>query len=226
VGDTTSALSVSLSVGGTAVNGADYTPLPTVIVMPANVPSVEISVFAIRDGIPEGDETVDVSILPDPAYLVGAMSAATIHVQDAPWDAWRLGRFTASELGNVGISGALADPDGDGFENLLEYAYNLNPKSPDIGPGFTGAIESAGAIGGGQPAFIVRFHRRIDAIDLHYEVEVTTDFNIWQSGPNYGRILLPPIDDGNGETETVRAYVTGSLTQPGQRFVRLKVSLQ
>jgi len=226
VGDITSVLSVFLSIGGTAANGADYAALPTIVVMPANVPSVEVTVVPVRDAFPEGEETVEVSILPDPAYLVGAVSSATIFVQDVPWDAWRLDHFTAAELGNPAISGPLADPEGDGFQNLLEYAFNFNPKTPDAGPGFTGAIESVGTIGGGQPAYVVRFHHQIDATDLVFEVEVTTDLNTWQSGPNYSRFLLPPIDDGNGQTETMRAQVFGLLTQPGQRLVRLKVVLQ
>lgn len=226
VGDITSALSVSLSIGGTAASVADYQALPAVVVMPANVPLVEINVWAIKDGIPEGDETVEMTILPDPAYLVGAVSSATVKVQDAPWDEWRLGHFTAAELGNPAISGALANPDGDAFQNVLEYAFNLNPKATDTGPDLAGAIEQVGTLGNGQASYVVRFHRRIAAVDLSYELEVSTDLNAWQSGPNYSRFLLPPTNDGNGVTETVRAQVFGPLTLPSQRFVRLKVTLQ
>ncbi len=43
---------------------------------------------------------------------------------------WLQANFTTSELTNSAISGDLADPDHDGINNALEYAFALNPKIP------------------------------------------------------------------------------------------------
>ena len=48
---------------------------------------------------------------------------------DAPYDAWRAQYFTATELTNAAVSGDAADPDGDGIPNLVEFAFNLNPRT-------------------------------------------------------------------------------------------------
>lgn len=42
---------------------------------------------------------------------------------------WKAAHFTAEELDLPEISGPDADPDHDGWSNLFEYAFNLNPKA-------------------------------------------------------------------------------------------------
>jgi hypothetical protein len=37
-------------------------------------------VTAINDVLPEGDETVVATVLPDPAYVVGAANTATVRI--------------------------------------------------------------------------------------------------------------------------------------------------
>ncbi|HSU54575.1 MAG TPA: PKD domain-containing protein, partial [Candidatus Dormibacteraeota bacterium] len=56
-----------------------------------------------------------------------AQGLVTITV-NSKFDAWRAATFTAVELANTNISGASANPDGDRFPNLLEYAMGLEPK--------------------------------------------------------------------------------------------------
>ena len=168
-----------------------------------------------------------VTVLPDSGYLVGTPATDTVLLQDAPFDAWRLAEFTAQELMNPNISGPNADPDLDGLLNLLEYAFGFDPHTPDASNGFSGAMETIPVIGGAaREAYVVRFHRRLEATDLVYEVQVSTDLVNWNSGPNYSRALSPAISDGNGVTETLRVEIFGSATSPGQRYVRLRVRLQ
>lgn len=52
----------------------------------------------------------------------------------SPWDDWLAANFTAEERALPAISGATADPDGDGSANLLEYAFDSNPRSGVAGP--------------------------------------------------------------------------------------------
>jgi hypothetical protein len=225
-GDTSSALPVHLQIGGTASNGLDYASISNMVVIPANLALVAISVSPIRDGLPEGDETVEFTVLPDPGYVVGVPSSDVVHLQDAPWDEWRLGQFSAAELLDPNVSGELADPDLDGLSNLLEYACGLDPKSVDATSGFSGAMETINDPGGPVKAYVVRFHRRLPPNDVLYEVQVTLDFNTWIGGANVTTELFPRQDDGNGVTETSRVRILDSLSGSTRRFVRLKVRLQ
>ncbi len=46
---------------------------------------------------------------------------------------WQAAKFTVEECGMAGISGPDADPDGDGWSNAFEYAFDLNPKAREAG---------------------------------------------------------------------------------------------
>ncbi len=48
-------------------------------------------------------------------------------------DLWRSQKFGAS-ASNPAISGDLIDIEGDGLNNLLEYALNGTPLTPDVPP--------------------------------------------------------------------------------------------
>jgi hypothetical protein len=225
-GDISQALPVLLAIEGTASNGVDYLTLTNLVVIPADASSASFDVVPVSDGLAEGEESVEVTVLPDSGYLVGTPTADTVVIQDAPFDQWRLTRFTTAELLDPDISGPLADPDLDGLRILLEFACGFEPLVADEGDGFSGAMEMISGISGSRSAYVVRFHRRLGAPDLVYEVQVSPDMNNWNSGPNYSRAVSPPIDDGNGITETIRVEIFGNVASPGQRFVRLRVRLQ
>src|SRR6185295_3942194 len=69
-----------------------------------------------------------------------AQGLITINV-NSRFDAWQAGKFTAAELINTNVSGASANPDGDAFPNLLEYAMGLDPKAAN--PGTTVSVNLA-----------------------------------------------------------------------------------
>ena len=149
---------VALQVGGTATLHKDYgmDVLPGELVLPRGQDSVVVSVFALRDDIDEGAETVTLTI-PDAAYATGQ---ATLVIHDAPAGATpyaaavsptRLGvggRATVRLVGEaltddltvqlVGADGAplaatalRSDPDG----RALHATFDLRPStapSPDV----------------------------------------------------------------------------------------------
>lgn len=220
-GPTNQPLTVRCAFGGTASNGVDYAFLPDTVTIAAGSSAAALSVWPVSDGLAEGDETVTATVLPDPAYALSDSNTVTLTLRDRPWDDWRFARFTPAELDDPEVSGERGDPDADARLNLLEYAFNFDPKAADAQRGFTGAMED----GPEERRFVVRFTRRLPPTDVGYVVEVTTDFQTWSNGPDYTEELLPPSDDGNGLTETARVEVFMPPGDP-QRFVRLQVTLR
>jgi hypothetical protein len=68
----------------------------------------------------------------------GSLSAillltVTLDPPPVPIEAWRIAHFGASAL-NPDIAGDVADPDGDGVNNLLEYTSGTDPLRADVSP--------------------------------------------------------------------------------------------
>ncbi len=53
----------------------------------------------------------------------------------AGFEAWRIAQFNRAELADAARSGAAADPDGDGYANLIEYAHGTAPRTAEGGSG-------------------------------------------------------------------------------------------
>lgn len=81
-GDTSIPLTVFFSLNGTAVNGADYEPLPELVTLPAGASSADLVVVPIDDADPEGDETAILALTSVPDYTVGNPASAVITLVD------------------------------------------------------------------------------------------------------------------------------------------------
>ena len=79
-GPTASALTVFYAVGGSAIEGSDYTALPGSVVIPAGETEAEIEVIPIDDAIGEDDEEVNVTLSAAESYEVGIPSSATVTI--------------------------------------------------------------------------------------------------------------------------------------------------
>ena len=55
----------------------------------------------------------------------------TAYFSKTPFLLWQEAHFTADQLADPGISGANADPDGDGITNAQEFAHSLDPETPN-----------------------------------------------------------------------------------------------
>lgn len=80
-GNTQNDLTVFYSVGGTATPGTDYTSLLGVVVIPAGSDTTVVQFQTLDDKFLEPDETVSVSLAPNPAYTISG-SAAEITITD------------------------------------------------------------------------------------------------------------------------------------------------
>lgn len=81
-GPTTEPLQITYTLSGSATAGSDYAPLSGTVTIPAGAAFVDLDLTVIDDTIPEGSETVIVTIDSSADYLVGASPAATIVIQD------------------------------------------------------------------------------------------------------------------------------------------------
>jgi len=127
----------------------------------------------------------------------------------ASFAGWRVEQFSSDELADITISGPTADPDGDGFANIVEYALGLSAKSADHS-GLPEVITSA-------TDWIYTYVKPTDRLDLSYIVETSTDLETWTTSG----VTTAQISSIN-DRETWQARV--SLSTTTNVFFRLKVT--
>lgn len=140
------------------------------------------------------------------AFLLagGATHAAT-------YPSWQAGHFTAGELADTAVSGEMADPDGDGMVNLMEYAFGLDPWVFTAGPSTLPSVVDG--------YLQLAYSRPSGISDLVYVPQVSTDLVSWQSGDNYVE-TVSSVDAGG-----VRGVVLQDYTYwEANRFMRLLVA--
>ncbi|WP_438480143.1 MBG domain-containing protein [Oleiharenicola lentus] len=133
-------------------------------------------------------------------------------VVSSNYEVWRQGVFTAEELLNAAISGPNADPDHDGFANLVEYALGLEPKIP--------STQNLPVVAFLQGEWTYTYSYSSDRADVLFLVEACTDLSAWTSVGVGGGSL---IGSENGR-DTVRVIYLGGSTNAV--FFRLKVLLE
>ena len=90
-GDTTAALAVGYTIGGTATNGTDYTPnLTGTAVIAAGQTSVDVIVTPVDDNLVEGSETVVLTLVDGADYNLGAGASATVTIADNDFNITRI----------------------------------------------------------------------------------------------------------------------------------------
>ena len=79
-GSTSSSLSISYTVGGTASNGIDFPLLGGSVIIPAGSSSVSIGIYPVGDEIKEPSEKVVLTIQSGSGYQVGSSNSATVTI--------------------------------------------------------------------------------------------------------------------------------------------------
>ncbi len=82
-GDTTGALIVGYTIGGTATPGADYGALSGSLALAVGQTSATIVVTPVPDSLVEGNETVVLTLSPSASYALGYPSTATVTIADS-----------------------------------------------------------------------------------------------------------------------------------------------
>jgi len=124
------------------------------------------------------------------------------------YDNWAAANFSTTELTDPSVSGPDANPDGDGYHNLMEYALSLDPMAAGSSPELVLTTDAT--------HWIFSFERSADRAELIYSVEVSNDLTQWHAP------AIAPVRVGtNGDKETWQAKEP--LTS-GTVFFRLKVT--
>jgi hypothetical protein len=138
-----------------------------------------------------------------------------------PYEAWAQNIFTSTEIANPQISGLAADPDLDGAVNLVEFAFNTNPKAANPEKNFSAKTAASGNVS-------LQFNRRTGGLgtfvnyevgDVRIELLETTDLVTWTAVAGTLNGTVQP--NGDAITEQV------SLTLPttaSARFFQLRVA--
>ncbi len=145
-GVTDADVAVQYFMSGTATAGVNYSSLSGTAVIPTGSASTTVTLTPLADNLVTGDLTAILNLSPDEwgNYSVGTPASGTVMIADTPFDNWCLAEF-GTNANNSSIAGSLADPDGDGIPNLIEYALGGNPNVPDAA-----TILPQGAIISGQ----------------------------------------------------------------------------
>ncbi|MBC8008976.1 MAG: right-handed parallel beta-helix repeat-containing protein [Burkholderiales bacterium] len=123
----------------------------------------------------------------------------------SPYDAWRATHFTPAQLDQPAVSGPDADPDGDGLNNLLEYAFDSLPLDP------ASALPPVVSLTPSLPQSLQLTFVRHRA-DLRYEVLASSDLAAaWQ---------VIATDPGQVGAEVT---VTDPVSASPRRFLRLRI---
>ncbi len=127
-----------------------------------------------------------------------------------PQNQWRYGYFNITSA--TGDASDSADPDGDGASNLLEYALGSNPliASPNTLPSATTLVQ-------GETTYLsLSVSKNPSALNVTYTIEVSTDLQVWNSGPGYTVTVSETAQQSVVRTETPLSVGT-------PLFMRLKI---
>lgn len=109
-GDTSAALTVPYTVGGTAVPGADYVPLDISVTIPAGASSAQVPVVPANDVQGEPNETVVLTLLQSGNYTIGSPGLATVTlVNDTPLPDLVVSALTAPAVGGANAPITITD---------------------------------------------------------------------------------------------------------------------
>ena len=164
--------------------------------------------------------------------LDGATPQEVLAAGSEPWDAdidprcatyaeWRARYFRKDAA--AAATDFLADPDGDGAVNLLEYATGSHPLRGDAAP-VQALVYFDNVTGFSHLA--VRFNRRPAATDLTYQVQVSEDLATWRDNTSPGP---QPVTVETGAQpaadfmETVTTRAAAPLPGASRLHMRLRI---
>ena len=122
---------------------------------------------------------------------------------------------------NSPVDGATGDLDGDGVNNLVEYAFNSDPQIP--GTAVLTSILSRNPTDE-LDYLVITYPKRLDTDRLTYTVQASTNLQDWAPASVEEAAAPVPNADGITVTVSVRVLPAISTSIDGKTFVRVAVS--
>ncbi|NUQ78036.1 MAG: SUMF1/EgtB/PvdO family nonheme iron enzyme [Polyangiaceae bacterium] len=138
-------------------------------------------------------------------FRVAAAPGVAI-VGELTFAAWSIAAFTPAELADPLVSGPLADPDGDTWSNLAEYAFAGSLKAPDQPDRAPVVSLQAGAV-------VVTWQLDLTRTGANLDCETSVDLVTWQAQSSESLGIA-------GQIETLRATLGSD-----RGFIRLQIDL-
>ncbi len=210
-------LTVAFTTAGTATPSIDYTlsSAANSVVIPVGQASALVTLTPLADSLAEGQETRTLTVVPGNGYGLGTLLSAAITVADSPFAAWAVTAFGSLANAQLPKAAPLGDWDGDGIQNLMEYALGLSATIANPAGLPTMAIES------GTPVFTFK-RPRPNPAGISYRPTHKLDLN--SNLPWNDSSILPgfPLNNGDG-TETLKAIIPGPGPTAPRAFMRLEI---
>ena len=139
---------------------------------------------------------------------------------ESPYQAWLAEHFSEAERSAGIITKSHADPDGDGFDNAVEFGAGLDPRNDDrVSP-----IEVLPVVAPGET--LIRFRRRALPRGIRTQIEKSPDLKIWEPcSPSDLEILHQEAGDDWGMQIVDARLPAESALRDGINFLRLRVTL-
>jgi hypothetical protein len=138
-----------------------------------------------------------------------------------PFEQWQTQKFGVN-AGNAALAGPIVDIDGDGQNNLHEFAFNTDPNTPTPPPAAPVNVVDPND---GKTYLTLTIHRRKTPAGVTYHIESSPDLAAWFEDAAHVT-LSAPVDDGNGITETIIARALPAIDQANpHEFLRCRVTL-
>ncbi len=188
-------LLVELAKAGVA-DSSDYSGSlsQNMINIPAGETSVELTLTAINDELPEGDEILVVSVVANQAYDLGDSTSVALTIKDSPYDQWK------KDQGYDHLVLDSKDDDADQNPLLIEYALQANPNRSD--ETYTMSFEGSD--------FVIDLNSPVPA-DVNLSVQWCEDLSSWKdTGVTIEgqKITIPSAMDGE------RLFIRFQATRP------------
>ena len=164
--------------------------------------------------------------LPSTTYRVRRDSEVIARFSTAPdyFSTWRLEHFTVEELADLTISAFDADPDKDSLTNAAEYALGSDPRTADG----KRSLSIKALIIDGELRQFVEYYRPKNALDVTYQILLSTDTLTWNSNGDDTGILYSvekSVENIDEETELVTVEVFPDTDTPRIFFARISALL-
>ena len=145
--------------------------------------------------------------------LVPSLDAST-------FESWRALNFSAEELADPQISGTLADPDGDGLSNLLEFGLASLPRQAETQAPIQVATEEIEVDGVSGSYLTLTFHRPAHT-GLTYTLQKSSDLLDWENRP---MILVRSSFDPDSQIERMTVREQERIISGERAQLRIRVA--